>query len=207
MRNNLYQFADKYIHFEIGGKIINVPYSISTEGEKRAIEELSSAGVTGRFSSYGGKGTPEQIKKLVFDATRKEKFDLKNATSKEIITFMIKKGIRVDCSGFVYYVLDQYLKKEKHTSLDSLILRYSGMQGKIERFLLQKNRVRHSSASTLTNNLNSIKIEKVKDIHPGDMIRLTHADWKGKHISIIVAINNKYITYAMTSQYTQLQGA
>src|SRR5258708_2037398 len=159
MKNDLYQFADKYINFEIEGKVIKVPYSISKEGEKRAIGELSSAGVTDRFANYGGKGTPKQIKELVLNTAEKENFNLKNATSEEIENFMNKQGIGVDCSGFVYYVLDQYLKKEKNKSLDTLILRYPGIIGKIECFLLQKNRVRRSSAATLTSNLNTIKIE------------------------------------------------
>jgi hypothetical protein len=207
MNNLFYKLADEYIHFEIAGKTINVPYSISTEGEKRAIGELSSAGVTGRFANYGGKGTPKQIRELVLKTAKKENFNLHKAKPEEIIQFMISQGIGVDCSGFVYYILDQYLKKEKHKSLNTLILRYPGLVGKIERFLLQNNRVRRSSAATLTNDLNTVKIEKAKDIKPGDLIRLTHSDWKGKHIIVIIAIDDKFITYAMTSQYTKIQGA
>src|SRR5579864_8152406 len=99
--NLFHQLADEYIHFQIARKTIPVPYSISKEGEKRAIGELSSAGVTDRFANYGGKGTPGQIKELVIKAAKKEKFDLKKATAGQIITFMIKEGIGVDCSGFV----------------------------------------------------------------------------------------------------------
>lgn len=207
MRSIFYSLADEYIHLQIAGKEISVPYSISKEGESRAIGELSSAGVTDRFANYGGKGTPLQIKELVLDAAKKENFDLHKATSEEIVQFMIKQGIGVDCSGFVYYILDQYLRKEKHKTLDTIILRFSGILGKIERFLLQKNRVRRSSAATLTSDLNTIKIEKVKDMKPGDLIRLTHSDWKGKHIMIIIDINKTEILYAMTSQYTKIQGA
>jgi len=207
MNNLLYTLADEYIHFEIAGKIINVPYTISKEGEKRAIGELSSAGVTDRFANYGGKGTPSQIRELVIKAAKKEHVNLQKAKPDEIIHFMIGQGIGVDCSGFVYYVLDQYLRKEKKRSLDTLILRYPGILGKIERLVLQKNRVRRSSAATLTSHLNTITIDKVKDMKPGDMIRLTHADWKGKHIIIIVDLDEKCITYAMTSQYTKTQGA
>src|SRR5258708_5583367 len=98
MRNSLYQFADEYIHFEIAGKIISVPYSISKKGEKHAIGELSSAGVTDRFANYGGKGTPQQIRELILSAVAKEQFNLQKATAKDIENFMIKHGIGVDCS-------------------------------------------------------------------------------------------------------------
>jgi hypothetical protein len=207
MATILYDSANEYINFHIEKKRISVPYTISKEGEKRAIGELSSAGVTDRFSNYGGKGTPQQIRELLLNAAKKESFDLSKAASEEIIQFMIQQGIGVDCSGFVYYVLNQYVKKEKHTSLDSLILRYPGVLGKIERFVLQKNRVRRASAATLTSDLNTKKIEAVKDMKPGDLIRLTHSDWKGKHIAIIVSIDTSFITYAMNSQYTHIQGA
>jgi len=207
MNTILYQLADEYVHFEIEGKIISVPYSISKEGKKRAIGELSSAGVTGRFANFGGKGSPQQIKQLVLGAAKKESFFIKKATEEEFLKFMIDHGIGVDCSGFVYNILDQYLRTTKKISLDTIILRYPGIFGKIERFLLQKNRIRRSSAATLTSDLNTVKIVKVKDIKPGDMLRLTHSDWTGKHIAIIVEINKDYILYAMTSQYTKTQGA
>src|SRR5579863_4939489 len=102
MKNSLSRFAQQYIQFEIAGKIITVPYSISKEGEKRAIGELSSAGVTDRFANYGGKGTPKQIKELILNTATRENFDLQKATTKSIEDFMIKHGIGVDCSGFVY---------------------------------------------------------------------------------------------------------
>ena len=203
----MYQLADEYIDFEIERKIISVPYSISKEGEKRAIGELSSAGVTGRFANFGGKGTPQQIKQLVLEAAKEESFDFKNATEEKVVNFMIDHGIGVDCSGFVYNILDHYLKATKKISLDTIILRYPGIAGKIERLLLQKNRIRRSSAATLTSDLNTVKIVKVKDMKPGDMLRLTHSDWKGKHIAIIIEVNKNYILYAMTSQYTKTQGA
>jgi len=207
MKNLLYKLADEYVHFEINGKLINIPYSISKEGNKRAIGELSSAGVTGRFANFGGKGSPKQIKQLVLKAARNESFIIKDATEEELVKFMIDHGIGVDCSGFVYNILDQYLRNTKKISLDTIILRYPGIVGKIERFLLQKNRIRRTSASTLTSDLNTIKVLKVKDIKPGDMLRFTHSDWKGKHIGIIIEVNKQYIMYAMTSQYTKTQGA
>lgn len=207
MDSLLYSFANEYISFEIAGKIINVPYSITKEGMAQyAIGDDSSGGQTDKYANYGGKGTPEQIRNIVIQTAEKDKFDLQKAKPEEIIDFMIEHGIGVDCSGFVYNVLNLYLKKTKNKSLDTLILRYKGIAGILERFLLQYNRVRRSSAATLTNDLNTVKIEAIKDIRPGDMIRLTHTDWKGKHIAIIVDVDDNNITYAMSSQYTITQG-
>ncbi len=208
MSNSLYELANEYINFRIGFKKINVPYAISSYAIKKyGIGSNIQAATTGKFENYSGKGTPNQIRKALINAAKKENFNLDKATSKDIYKFMESHGIGIDCSGFVYNILNTYLIKKENKSLDNIILRYKGVLGYFERFLLVKNRVRRSSANTLTNDLNTIKINKVKDIELADIIRLTHSDWKGKHIAIIVDVNKKYITYAMSSEYTKIKGA
>lgn len=206
--NLLYQLANEYVNFEIEGKKVRIPYAIVSYAIKKyGVGDDIHAATTGKFENYAGKGTPKQIREVLLSAARKEKFNVSKATSEEIYTFMESHGIGIDCSGFVYNILNGYLRKEKHKSLDTIILRYSGMLGKIERFVLKTNRVRRSNANTLTSNLNTVKIEKVKDMKPGDLIRLTHSDWKGKHIAIIVNVNKNYVVYAMTSEYTKTKGS
>lgn len=206
--STIYNFANEYINFHVGEKTLRVPYAIASYAiGKYGIGENVITPTTGKFENYAGKGAPQQIKNAVNLAVKKNKFNLSNANSQQIYSFMESHGIGIDCSGFVYNVLDAYLRKEKNMTLDNIVLRYSGLLGRIERFILRKNRVRKCNADTLTNNLNTIKVEKVKDMQPGDMIRLTHSDWKGKHIAIIVDISSQYIVYAMTSEYTQIRGS
>ncbi len=196
--------ANQYINFQVEGKQVKIPYCIVEQlGEKKYSYTM---GRTDRYRNYAGKGTPEEIKKALYDSARKKSFDLKKGQSDEISRFMIKEGIGIDCSGFVYNILDSYLRQTKNISLDQLILRYYGVFGLLERLILKKNRVRRSSAATLTNSLNTIKIEKAKDAKPGDMIRLTHVNWKGKHIVIIVSVNKTSIRYVNASEYTKIQG-
>ncbi len=171
MSNTLYHLANDYINFAIEGKKVRIPYAIERHAIKKyGIGSSADVPTTGRFENFAGKGTTEQIRDALIKTAKKEKFNLSSATTAQIYKFMESHGIGIDCSGFVYNVLDGYLQKERRKSLDTLILRYSGLFGKTERFLLQKNRVRRTSAETLTNDLNTIRIEKVKDIKPGEEV-------------------------------------
>lgn len=206
MSNVISQRVNEYAHFRIAGKEITIPYVIAEEAiTKHHI--TTHTYTTKRFENYGAKGTPTQIRKVLLATAKKYHFDLGKADPKEITRFMEEKGIGIDCSGFVYYVLDGYLQKEKKLQLKNILLRYPGILGKIERFLLQYNRVRRISVATFTNELNSVKIEKAKDIQVGDMLRLTPMGSSGKHIAIVIATSPKEITYAMSSDETTIQGA
>lgn len=86
-------------------------------------------------------------------------------------------------------------------------MRFPGLVGQLEKILLSPKRVRRISADTLTNNLNTIQITKVKDIRVGDLIRLTHENWSGKHIAVIVSVSQKKLIYAHSSDATNMTQA
>jgi hypothetical protein len=201
MTNNLYDIVNQYVNFEIAGKKFNIPYCMAFDASEKPL--TYHRGRTQRFKNYGGKGSPEQIRKALIKTAQKHNLNLTEASTEEIKKLMVQHGIGIDCSGFVYHVLDRYLRERYHTSLARHILRYPGAIGVLERIVLRPQRVRRCSAATLTSKLNTIEIELVKDMQPGDMIRLTHADWKGKHIAIIVDVDAHYITYAAASEYTK----
>lgn len=202
--SSLYEIADKYVHFQVEGKIVQIPYCIVRFEYDKTPKPMAR---TTRYKNYAGKGTVDQIRKALIESASREKFNLKKATSNEITKFMITQGIGIDCSGFVFNILDQFLKANKKISLTNILLRYPGFKGRLERLLLQKNRVRRINAATLTNNLNTIKIEKVSGIKPGDILRLTHSDYyRGKHVALVVKVRKGYITYANSSEETEVKG-
>jgi hypothetical protein len=201
---SLRAIIDAYTDFEVEGRQVKLPYALAI-----ARIENEPAYVMGRTDArtyFAGKGTPEQLRESLRKAAKEKDFDLTTARADEITTFMVGEGIGIDCSGFVYNVLDAWLRGEGGVSLDKLILRKSGWMGKIERLLLRKNRVRRSSAATLTSDLNSIRVPTASEAQPGDMIRLTHSDWAGKHIAIVVDKDDRTITYAHSSEFTKIQG-
>jgi hypothetical protein len=200
---SLFAQVKKYTACTIYGKTVEIPYSIV---ETPPALLPAHYAITSKDTYFAGKGTASQIVKSLLHAAKKTGFDLHTANTSQIKAFMIKEGIGVDCSGFVYNVVNQLLLEKGLGSLDTKILRFSGVIGKIERALLSKNRVRRSSADTLTNNLNTVPIEKVSDIRAGDVIRLTPLDWKGKHVLLVVAVTARYIFYAHSSANTQQDG-
>ncbi len=202
--NDLYKIVEEYTNFIVEGKKVQIPYSIV--GNQMSSDEKLNSGRTTKFSNFAGKGTPNQIRLTLIKKAKKEGFDLSRKKSEEITQFLICQGIGVDCSGFVYNTLNSHLKNTAHISLDKLILRFSGTIGRFERFLFSRNRVRKCSAEVLTNELNSFKVERVRDILPGDMIRLTHRNWMGKHIALIVNVTKDYLVYAHSSEYTKENG-
>src|SRR4030042_7157871 len=157
MCRTLKPIADDYINFLVVGKRIQIPYCIVKTPKE--IPQPFDMARTDEYTNVAAKGTPEQIRKVLNACTRKNNFSLQKHSAQEITDFMVEKGIGIDCSGFVYHVLDRYIKKYRHNSLEKIIVRSPGLVGKIERWLLRKNRVRRISGTTLTSDLNTIKIK------------------------------------------------
>lgn len=149
----------KYTHLPLGGKEISCPYW--RNDLKRGI-----------FGPGGGKGRPEEIVEITEQEAKKEGLDLGKMNEEEIISFMEKSRIGIDCSGFVFWMMD-VLDKEKggHGITDDI----PGCQGK---FLCRAN------VKMLTSEEVTLPIEKVKDIRVGDIIRL-HG---GKHVTIVIRV-------------------
>jgi hypothetical protein len=204
MSSLLFDLVNEYIDFKVEGKIVQIPYCIVKQSwEKKHPYDM---GRTTKDVNYAGKGTPPQIKECLYKTAKQKQFDLRHATSNQITDFMVKQGIGIDCSGYVYNILDKYLQKTKRVSLARYLLRYPGMVGRIERLLFSKNRVRLINGTALTSDLNTIKINKISEIKPGDLLRLTPHDWPGKHPAIIIDINRQYLTYTHSSEYSKIQG-
>lgn len=198
----LSKIVASYTEFQVAGKKVAIPYALAASYDDNPYD----TGRPTRHANFSGKGRPEQIKQALQKATTTKYFDLAKASANEIAQFMTQEGIGMDCSGFVYNVLDAYLRSSGQPSLNHLVLRSNNLVGKLERLILRKFWVRRCSADTLTNNFNTTEISKAGDVMPGDMIRLTPAGWHGKHIAIVVAATPTQITYAHSSEYTKTQG-
>jgi hypothetical protein len=204
MSVDIYEIAKEYVEFMVNGKRVNIPYSmVKYPGEKYNPKLVTRTTLEKHFAA---KGTPEQIRSTLVTSAQQCRFDLYHASSQAIHQFMLDQGIGIDCSGFVYQVLNRYLKQKYHKSLDTLVSRYPGLKGKIDLLLFPRNRVRKISAKNLTSDFNTIEVKKVKDIQAGDMIRLTDPHWHGKHIAIILKVLKNELTYAHASERTTLVG-
>jgi hypothetical protein len=203
MTNLLRAIADEYIDFHVANKRVNIPYCIVGKGGGKRVPP--QAGRTTRYSHFAAKGTPEQIRQTLCAAAKTKGFDLRNHSPAEITQFMLEEGIGIDCSGFVYNVLEKYLREARGIELSKHLLRFPGIIGHIERFLLQRNRVRRINAITLSGSLNATPVDKVRDIRPGDMIFMSYANGTDKHVALIIEVNRKQITYTHVNERVQNQ--
>jgi hypothetical protein len=174
----LYQFT----HLPLGQKTIRCPYW------KNKIERKI-------FGPYGGKGTPLQITDATYLVAKRDKIDLGKLSKSEIIKFMKAKKIGIDCSGFIYQMLDALDKENEGKGINQKAIGVNGFG------------ITKTNADCLTNKNNSFAIETISEIRIGDLIRLK----QGNHVVIIIQIkkkNNKIedLTYAHSSPKTRISG-
>lgn len=175
----------KYTHLSLGEKKIVCPYWINNLK-------------LGVFGPYGGKGTPEQIVEATEAEAEKISLDLNKLTKEEILAFMKNKRLGVDCSGFVFWMLDTLDREKGGNGIADDIPGSSG------RFLPARANVMMLSSDEV-----SLPV-KLKEVKVGDMIRLNN----GKHVVIILRILRnvgdlekvKEIEYAHSSGRTKIQG-
>ncbi len=173
----------KYTHLPIGGKEIVCPYWMNN------LEK-------GIYGPIGGKGTPEEIVLTTNEYAISEKVDLNKMDGEGIDLFMRACKIGVDCSGFVFWMLNEFdLEKGGNGIADNI----PGSVGKVIK-------ARASVAMLCKDNV-SFVIKKVSDIKVGDIIRLR----RGKHVAIITKIlkegdNLLELEYAHSSCRTAVKG-
>jgi hypothetical protein len=173
----------QYTHLPIGGKEIRCPYWRNRLGLR----------ITGPF---GGKGRPQQIVEATKKAAQEAKVNLQQMSEKEILAFMKRKKIGVDCSGFVFWMLDALDKEKKGKGIAGFIPRFPGTLAE-----------RQASADKLTGQNLTVPVKKMNEVRVGDVIRLDG----GKHIAIAAKVVRERgaveaIEYAHSSEKATIHG-
>lgn len=175
-------FVKQYSEMEINGLIVSCPYWIN---------RLKNGKVTLRGFAKG-KGRSSEIREELIKRLSKMPVDLKfELTPETVRKFAKRERIGIDCSGFVYRVLDELLHcGYGDTNFKNLDKVFSGGINK-------------TNVKRLSDLKYSDQIKIIDNFQIGDMIRL----WGGKHIAIIIGINKKEILYAHSSWLsTKIQG-
>ncbi len=191
------QIIDKYKNLDLGNKKVRCPYYINVKKNKD-------------LRAMVGKGTPEEI---IMEARIWEKLkgiNFEKMTEEEIRSFLIERGLGIDCSGFVTHALNywHYSKTGKNI-FNELNPGYDKILRKIVYFLKP---VENLGVLQLCSDKNSFPVQ-INDVKPGDVIRST---WKRKnsyHILIVTEVTKsdngvvKKIKYAnSTEQYGKNNG-
>lgn len=173
----------KFTHLKIGEKEICCPYWI----------DLYRNLITG---PYGGKGTPAEIIKATSEAAEEQGENLFKMTKRQIRYLMKKNRIGIDCSGFVYQLLDVLDKEGRGDGIENNVY---GVRGR---------GITKTNAYCLTNNRNTVPIRSVRGVQVGDLIRLH----RGRHVVVVIRIgkdkkdNVRELVYAHSCPWTKVTG-
>ncbi len=192
-KNLIYQTALKYVECKIFGKQISIPYMINQKD---------------RYCSPIGKGKApiEEIIREFEMKVREDNLNVEKFNPNEIRELMKKMGLGIDCSGYAYHLLDAFVKMRTSKDLSLFLLRFPGFLGNIDKMLFNGKRYEKISAAILTSDINTISVDHVADIQIGDLIKMTHQGWEGKHVLIVADVTPSYILYTHSSEYVETNG-
>jgi hypothetical protein len=159
---------DQYTNFKISGGSsgpmgndvsVNVPYY----NNKRV-------GLRSALRAEIGKGSPREIYDEVLIKSQSSHITPSSFTSSLLKEFMVKEGVGIDCSGFVYHVLNAESLARNNTTIDRHM--HFPFAGNIFRKIRAKMRpVENTDVVTFASDKNS-HVVSIKEIMPGDFISM-----------------------------------
>jgi hypothetical protein len=168
----------QYKEFSLGNSVISLPYFNNKTTLKRAALRVEV-----------GKGNPEEILNEVKELAIKNRVDYKNLNESELKKFLVDHGIGIDCSGFVYHILNiESQARNKGEIKDNL--KFSDRTGILDKIRAKIRPAENTSVKIFANNENS-RVVELRDVKPADIITLV-GDEEGlmrDHILLIYKID------------------
>ncbi len=188
---------EQYLHFQIGDAVTNVPYYNNRTRKNRIA-----------LRAYVGKGSPTDIRDELEAIILREKIDLKSFTNELLKKTLVDNNLGIECSGFVYYVLEAE-SENRNLGTISKNINFINCRGFVGQIRCAIRPVENCDVETFAHNSNS-KLIELKDILPGDMITM-QSDKSNKernHILIVKEVrydNNepKQIIYSHSVAYPE----
>lgn len=164
--------VEAYKNLKIGNNFVNVPYFNNDRIKTR-----------GGLKVFTGKGNIEEINEEILILSKKNQINLSSLSKDEAKKFLVDNNIGIDCSGFVYYVLEAELKNRQNLSLRKAI---KFPTKKILRKLIAKlRRVQNTNVLTLADDANSHSIS-LQEARPGDLIVMLKTGIKKDHNHMMI---------------------
>ncbi len=161
----------RYFNLPFGRKRVKCPYYMNIKKERAGLRVMV------------GKGSVAEIVHETKVWAQLKGFNLSRKSEEEIREFMIKKGIGIDCSGFIAHILDHWFKSENRGRVwNNLKFQDNSIYARFRRFLRP---IENIGANLLTSDLNCIHIDNFDDIGPGDLIRAKGKQKNAHHVAII----------------------
>ncbi len=185
------QIIENYQNLSIGKHKIVCPYFNNRR-----------SGVRGALRVLIGKGSPKDIEEEALLFALREKIDLDNLNEEELKKFLVDHNLGIDCSGFVYHILDVELKGlKKH-------LKHPWIKNPLRKLIAKLRIVENTGVSTFNNDVNTSEV-KLSDAKPGDMIIMMNTGLKNDlhHILLVSSITTenselRTLNYTHSFQFT-----
>jgi len=164
---------DHYLHFKIGHATCTIPYFNN-----------KTVGTRGALAVHVGKGSPLEITHEIRDILFKNKISTEAITDETLKKMLIEHNLGIDCSGFVYHLLNTEMIATGHAPIKKYIsfIQARGLFGKMNAVL---HPAKATGVLTLADNVNS-HIVALADIAPGDFITLVGNSGEGERDHILL---------------------
>lgn len=166
-----------------------LPYRVTKIACPYWVNDLDK-GIKGPFS---GKGTPGQIVFSSYRRARKLGIELDKLNKQQLVKFLKNNRIGVDCSGFVFHLLNSFDKENGGVGIANKYL----SNGRVVSWRVAWR----VNADTLSSEYFTREIQTEK-VRPGDIIRL----YKGKHVMFVTTVGRNFIVYSHCSDFTLDRG-
>ncbi len=202
LNNLVLKEVNHYLNLKILETKVRVPYAIN-DVEIAFINLMKKANVSDkkirevhnmykrRKTLYGwgrGKNSPEQLEQYTQELIQKLGFDTTNPTECGIRSFMTQFNLGVDCSGFLFHILNIELADFN-----------------IAKVLKLENEACPENKAGTKRFYENSKTIKLKDIQPLDLIFIKDVDDLVYHVAIIPK-KNQQLYVAQSSGFTKPQG-
>ncbi len=185
MDNNIVRtinlFIKDYTEMNINGTIINCPYWMNKI-------------VAGRVKIRGfanGKGEAISIKNELIKKLNNLSDDTKfSVNALNLQKFAKRERIGIDCSGLVYRIIEELVRLKYGSCKINFITD------------IYKGGINGTNAATLTSDIYCKKVSDISKCRLGDLIRING----GKHVAMIVDLNDGFIEYIHSHGSTKVQG-
>ncbi|MCX6716514.1 MAG: hypothetical protein NTV72_01165 [Candidatus Taylorbacteria bacterium] len=183
----------------------NIIKSSISETAKKVIERYSSlllpipvkcpyynnrrGKIRGGLRALIGKGTPEEIVEEALLLALRKKISFKELNAEMMTKFLVDHFLGVDCSGFVYHVLDAEFKaKTGHHLRTHLTLAKD--KNFLRKIFAKLRPAENANVREFAKDINSALVQ-ITDVSAGDIITMTHNnpdDRAYDHILLITSV-------------------